>query len=516
MCGGWFVRSGSLLDHLGTRRGEVVLPIAPSVRDPERRRLTGRDRSVPIRASADAESRGTSATTMAMNMRSVQRLRNALPRGEFFRGALTIVAGTGAGQLIVLVSSPVLTRLYSPSDYGVFSVATSILAILVSVTCLRYEFAIPLPEDDVAAANVLALSLLAALAMSLAAGVVLWLLGPWLLALLGASALSPYVLLLVPAQVGGGITSALINWAVRTKDFSEMALNRLVQSGSLVAVQIGLGAMALGAPGLLIGAVTGSIAGSSRLAQAAWRTNAVAIRGVTRRGILVAANRYRRFPIFSSWSALLGSLGLRAPLLLLVAFYGTEVGGQYALAERILYLPLTLVAGSVGQVFIAHSARLVRDQPGDLRKLFTRTTWSLASTAIGPAVLIAVTVPSLAGPVFGQEWQEAGLFTAILVAMFYLAFVMTSTGDVLYVLERQGLHLVREILRLTLLGGSVFAAATMHLSPVGAIVVLNAAGCLTYVLYGLITWFAISTYRPHPQLASEAGTSDTVDHRRVD
>jgi O-antigen/teichoic acid export membrane protein len=157
------------------------------------------------------------------------------------------------------------------------------------------------------------------------------------------------------------------------------------------------------------------------------------------------------------------------------------------------------VAGAVGQVYIAESARLAREQPGDLAGLFVRTTRTLAMVAIVPAILIAILAPLLAGLVFGARWTEAGMFVAILVPMFYVAFVATSTGDILYVLERQGLHLVREVLRLGFLGGSVLIAAAIHLSPEGAVAVLSAAGSLTYLLYVVISWRAIVTYRPRPR-----------------
>jgi O-antigen/teichoic acid export membrane protein len=435
----------------------------------------------------------------------IERLRHRFERNEFLRAALTIVAGTGAAQLIVVLSSPILTRLYSPSDYGIYSVATSIL-VLSAVTCLRYEFAIPLPKDDVTAANLLGLSLLANVGMSLATAIVLLLVGPWLLGLFGASSLNQYVLLLAVAQFGGGVVSAFINWAVRTKNYSEIGVNRLTQSVALVGVQVSLGVLGSGAIGLLVGAVSGSLAGSTRLAQAAWRTHAVAFRQISRAGMLFVANRYRRFPIFSSGSALLANLGVRAPFLLLVAYFGTEIGGQYALAERVLYLPLTLVAGSVGQVFIAEGAVLARERPDELMRLFRRTTLSLALAAIGPAVAIAVAVPSLAGLVFGERWGAAGLLVAVLVPMFYVAFVMTSTGDVLYIVERQALHLVREILRFALLSGSLLLAAALHLSPLGAVGMLSAAGCLTYLLYGLISWYAIAHHRALPPPAEGADT----------
>jgi len=347
--------------------------------------------------------------------------------------------------------------------------------------------------------------------MSAATCVILLLFGPWLLAQFGASVLGPYIVLLALAQVATGFVSAFTNWAIRTKNFSEIGVNRLYQSGALVSVQIGLGLVGFGAPGLLLGAVVGSLAGSVRLAHAAWRTHSEAFRRITWAGIQAAAVRYRRFPIFSSWSALLAQLGIRAPLLLLVAFYGTAVGGQYALAERLCLLPLNLVAASVGQVFIAEGAHLAREQPDELRSLFRRTTWNLARVGIGPAIIIAVAAPFLTGPVFGQEWQEAGLYVAIMVPMFYLSFVFTSTGDILYVVERQGLHLVREILRITLLGGSVLVAGVIGLAPLGVVAALSAAGCVMYLLYGVISWRAIATYRPHSQLAAHADTDVVVD-----
>lgn len=444
-------------------------------------------------------------------MRIPERIARHIPGAEFVRGTLKIVAGTGAAQLVQVVTAPILTRLYSPADYGVFAVATSFLAVFVSITCLRYEFAIPLPEDDKAAANLLALSTLANAAMSVLIALALILFGPTILGVFGAGALSPYIVLLAIAQFGGGLTSALINWAVRTKDFSEIAVNRLSQGLATSGVQVGLGLVGTGVVGLVLGAVAGSVAGSVRLGRAAWRANAAALESVTLRGMATVANRYRRFPIFSSGSALIGTIGLRAPLLLLVAFFGTVAGGQYALAERLCYLPITLVAGAVGQVYIAESARLARERPADLAGLFARTTRSLAKIAIIPAILIAIAAPIFAGFVFGDRWTVAGQFVAVLTPMFYVAFIATATGDVLYVLERQGLHLVREVLRLGFLGGSILVSYLLHLEALQAVAVLSAAGSIAYVLYGVISWRAIVTYVPREHPAASAGPEPGVD-----
>ena len=425
-------------------------------------------------------------------MISVSRfVKSFAPKSDFRRSVAVLVGGTTIAQGIIVLSSPILTRLYLPSEVGVYSVAASILSLLIIVSGLRYETAIPLPADDVDAANVLALSLTTVLGTSLACGMALWVAGPSLLGFFGASILVPFVLLFTLGQMGGGLVAALTYWAVRTKNFSAIATTRLTQGGTLTVTQLGLGALRFGAPALVLGAVLGSLAGSSRLARAAWRTHADAFRQVSRRGILVAANRYRRFPIFAAPSSLLNTMGLQAPLLLIVALYGTSVGGRYALADRICGLPVTLVAAAVGQVFFGEVAGLAREKPAAMLGLFWSTTRSLARTAIGPFVLLAVAGPFLAGLVFGATWHEAGLFVAILAPMYFLQLVMSPTGCVLDVLERQDLTLFREVLRLFLVGGAITIAATAHLPAIGALCALSAAISLNYLAYGFITWRAM-------------------------
>lgn len=204
--------------------------------------------------------------------RGVAALRQRLEGGGFAGAAMTLIAGAGAGQLIGIVTAPVITRLYSPTEYGVYSVAVSILIVSV-IACLRYEFAILLPSDDLSAANLLALSLAIDILTSLVLAVVLITFGPTLLTGLGARDMGPYVGLIVVAHAITGLSSSLVNWAVRTKDFRQIAANRVVQSLALFGGQLGFGLLGFGAAGLLLATVAASIASTLSLARAAWRRN---------------------------------------------------------------------------------------------------------------------------------------------------------------------------------------------------------------------------------------------------
>ena len=428
-------------------------------------------------------------------MRSlVDPIRRRAPAGSFVRGAATIMFGTGAGQAITIASSPLITRIYAPAEFGAFGVAASLLAIIAAITCLAYEFAIPLPADEVEAANVATLCVVVAVTVSAFVVVVLSLAGPAVLAAMDADALVPYAPLLALGTLTGGVGLAAVAFTVRTRAYRELAVNRVMTSILTVVGQLGLGLAGAGTPGLLIGFIAGNVAGVLRLGWLALRNHGNAFRRVTKAGLAAAAGRYRRFPLLSAPSNLINTLTLQLPLLMIVAIFGAAIGGQFVLAQRIIALPASLVAQSVGQAFLAESAVVARTRPEDLRRLFQRTTRALALTALPPVALVAVAAPFVFPFVFGAEWSDAGLYASLLAPMYYLQFVANPTSHMLDVLERQDLFLAREVLRLAVLGTVFLAIIGLRLEPLVAVAAVSAAGSLAYAVSGLLAWRAVVTH----------------------
>jgi O-antigen/teichoic acid export membrane protein len=327
----------------------------------------------------------------------------------------------------------------------------------------------------------------------------------------GVTGISAYAALIVLGQMSGGATVSLSMWATRLKKFRRIALSGVVQSTSTAVAQILAGLLVLGAAGLLGGWIVGSLAGVVLLAAWVIGPQRTTLAGVSPAGMWQAAKRYRRFVFLTSPSNLLNSIGLRAPLLILTAVYGTSVGGQYALAERVAILPVALAAAAVAQVYYAHAAPLARREDDSLRSLFIATTKSLAKYALIPMALTAIAAPIMFGIIFGSEWVEAGLFAAALTPWFYLTMMMNPTGRTLDVLERQDLHLSREVTRLILLAATATMIVIITPPPLGAVLMLSVAGCVTYMLYGYISWRAINSSRPRPGVRSSAAPVDVEE-----
>ena len=420
---------------------------------------------------------------------TLSRMRGSLLTGESLRGMSAIMAGTGAAQLIVIGAQPILTRLYAPADYGVFAIAVALLAVAGAVVTLRYSDAIPIAVDEEAAANLFALCIGTALAVTAAATTLLLVVLPAFMP--ETAQLGPYLPMLAIGLFAGGLISSFTGLATRRKAYSAIAQNRFTVSIGTVGTQIALGLQGWGSAGLIAGLAGGMIAGTVRYAMAGVRSHVSMLHLVSGAGVLAVARRYRRFPILSVPSAMLEEIVLQLPVLLFIVLYGAEAGGLFALAIRVIGFPVVFVAQAVGHTYRAEAAQAVRDNPLDVRDVFLRTTKTLALIASVPAILAIVLSPLLFGTIFGDEWAEAGVYVSILAPMYYLLSVISPTGSTLDVLERQDLYLAREIIRILLLGGVVVLAASSDLPATATVVAISAAGCVAYACYGALSWWVI-------------------------
>lgn len=378
------------------------------------------------------------------------------PKGGFARNVAVLAGGTVGGQGLVILSTPVLTRLYSPTELGVLAVYMSLLTMALAFASARYEMAIPLPREDLGAAN------LAVLCFAVLVAICVVLLAPTLLfageiaSRLNAVELQPYLWLLPAGLLGGGAYQILNYWAVRQRAFPVIARTKLSQSIAQVTAQLGLGFLGAGPLGLLVGDVAGRAGGSGALASLLIVRDRALLKRVTVKGVRAAAKRYRQFPIVSSGSSLLNTAGLQLPSLLLAVFYGPAVAGLFALSQRAVGIPMRLVGHSVGQVYLGEASRMVREEPDRLAGLFGRATRRLLLFGAPPVVAAALVGPSMFTRLFGPEWTASGTFVQLLVPMFIAQFVVSPLSQTAILLERQGLQMAADLARTMIVVGSLW------------------------------------------------------------
>jgi O-antigen/teichoic acid export membrane protein len=417
------------------------------------------------------------------------------PRTDFAKSVALLSSATAAGQAIVLLAAPVLTRLYGPDDFGVLGVYASILGIVSVIASLRYEQAIPLPGEDRVASNVLGVALIIVGITSLAIGVAVYLAGGRIVELANIEELAPYLYLIPIGVFLVGTYQVLNYWAVRQKAFPMIARTTLAQGGGSVVTQLTLGAFGTGALGLIIGQIVGQAAGITTLLKVARDHPARPLEAISPEGLKSVARRYRRFPQLFTWSALLNSLGLLGPTILIAGFYGAMVAGWFALVQRILGVPTSLLGRSVTDVYFSESARLAREAPAELQTLFLNVLKKLMLLGCVTIVPLGLVSPWLFPLVFGDEWVTSGRYALILCPMILLQFMSSPFGVTLAVLERQDLAMLREIVRLVLVGFALVYAQLGGYSAEVAVIFLSIAGAISYLSHLFISWLAIRQHK---------------------
>ena len=128
------------------------------------------------------------------------------------KNSSVLMLGTLISQLVVILVSPILTRMYSPEDFGVFSVYVAIVAFFTVISNLRYELAIPISKSLTVTLSIAKLSLLLMSLFSVLLGLLLYASNGYFLELMNSSALHDFFWLLPVGVFFGGIYSLFSFW----------------------------------------------------------------------------------------------------------------------------------------------------------------------------------------------------------------------------------------------------------------------------------------------------------------
>lgn len=333
-------------------------------------------------------------------------------RGGLLRATLTLLAGGALAQALPLLLGPWLTRIYSPTEYGHFSLVWTLATNVAVLGCARYEFALPLESDEGEAATLMALCLRVLMAVSaasllVAALVVLWqdLSLAWLLPL---------------AVLAGAASQWLTLWASRAQRFALISGARVLQYGGGALAQVGLGLLQFGAWGLLLGPLLAGMAASVLLARPAPQGGWLAL--LKRQpGLVAMARRHRDFPLLNTPHAFAGALQDSLALLILTAWAGDAAAGYWALALRYLKAPAGLVGGALSQAL--YPRLVAAATPAEALQTVRRSMAVLAALAVPLAGVLLVWGPELFSWLFGERWHDAGQLARALAPYIALHFI---------------------------------------------------------------------------------------------
>ena len=371
---------------------------------------------------------------------------------SIFKNMGILASGSGVAKVLGIAAYPVITRIYSPDDFGVLAVFTSAIAILVPFYTLRYSVAIPLPKNNGLALNLMALGLGLIVIFSTLLSFLFITFGDAIFSFFNMAEIANYWWLLVLGLVGAGLFELLTSWATRVKQFSPVAKATIWQSFSSVTTIIGLGLLGIKPLGLLIGDVVKRGGGILTLARHFLRDVKDNFQHLAKKRIIFIATYYKDLPLYRLPSQFLLVFSTKMPVLYFAFQFGSEPTGQLGLALMVVAIPMSLIGSNTGKAYYAEIAKIGANKRDEVLELTKSITKRLSLLSLFPTLILLLFSPFLFQVIFGQEWLDAGIFTSILAFYLFTQFITSPLVNVFNVYNQQSKFLEINLVRIVLIG----------------------------------------------------------------
>ncbi len=383
------------------------------------------------------------------------------PKSEFNRHVLTLMTGTTIAQAIPIAISPILTRIYTPEDFGVFALFVAITSIFGSIANARYELAIMLPKKDEDAINIFALGFIITSIISLILLILVVLFHDYYVTLLNNKSIGVWLYFVPIAVFFTGLYNILNYFNNRKKYYKNIANATIIKSIITAVIQLSIGFLKGGVSGLISGQLISQMFANMRLFENILKDKLLISR-ISKVKIIALAKRYKDFPKFSMWAVLANTLSLHLANILISLFYSVATLGFYSLVQRVLGIPSALIGGSIGQVFFQEATK-ERQRTGKAINTYRNTVKKLIILGLPSFGILFFIVEDLFAFVFGEEWRIAGEYAKIMIFLFVIRFVSSPLAIIVSVFEKQKQALIINIILILTSIGTLYFSNMLHI-----------------------------------------------------
>ncbi len=376
-------------------------------------------------------------------------------KSDLAKGFVALFTGSLLAQLIPVGISPLLTRIYEPSEFGTLALFLSISTILASVSTGKYELAIFLPEKDEDAFVLVLLSSVLLVFFSIVSFIVFLAFGSSISFFLGNEGIQNWLLFIPFSFFLTGISNTLMYWHNRGRKYRLISKGKILQSGMQASSNLIMGYSGLGIVGLISSNILGTIIRTIIYFSSFLSFMNENIKNIKFVDLKKQANKYKKFPKYFVFGNFLNVLSSQLPILLFSNFYGAEIVGFFAISQRIIMTPSSLISKSVGDVFRQNISESYK--AGTCRELLISNVKRLFFIGVIPFSLIAIFAPIIFQFVFGEDWIESGRYIQILSLMFFFQFVFSALSSiVIQVSQRLEIDILWQICLVVLNSSAIY------------------------------------------------------------
>jgi len=372
--------------------------------------------------------------------RFIKRIKNS----TYILQIITLMSGTLMAQIVSFAFIPILTRLYTPNEFGLYSLFFALSSMIGIVSSGNYEQAIMLPKSDRDAKALVFLSILVTIFIVIVLTIVLFIFYDFFLNYFEQTS---YLIWLLPiSTLSIGFMQIFDAYSTRKEFYKKIATTKVIASFTTVTIQT-ISRYSFKLNGLVIGKVLSDIFAILILIRFHIKKQTLQLRHISKRRLKANIKRHENFPKYQSLSTLINSFSHNMPLLMFSALFSPAISGFYSLTYRAMQTPMLLVSSSTRAVFYQKASRMYSNGE-DIYLLYFKTTLGLLKLFIVPLVIILFFGQELFSFVFGNKWVESGLIAQIAIFWFLFSFISPPTTVMFNIYGLQKIRLIVQIISL--------------------------------------------------------------------
>lgn len=421
---------------------------------------------------------------------------------------LMVVSGSAAAQLVTLLSSLFIARIYLPEAYGTFAVVSSLVAVIGTVASLRLESAIPIPESEDVAKQLLGSTFTSAATVAVVWFALALAFGTPVSVAMGLDPSARVLLMLAPLSIFLiGCYNGLIQYNLRQRRYKVTAVRPLTQAVTTALFQILAGLISPTPVSLLLGLTLGLLASIIVLSYdlRGWRPSGF-------RTTAALIKQFKEFALLLTPTTLINALGLQIPLILGGVLFGAKFTGWFGITYRFLAVPITVIGHSIGQVCLGEFSTLVRMDRKRLKRAFLQASGLLLLAGLAVGSVVAIWGPSIFGLFLGETYLPAGYFARALSIGLVFEMLATPLASLLILLKKPRWQAGWDVTRLVAVALAMVIPASLGVDALQTLIVLGATQGVLYLGMWLLTFRLVSASHRATHEATLVEGPDEQDH----
>ncbi|HDR3236023.1 TPA: type 8 capsular polysaccharide synthesis protein Cap8K [Staphylococcus aureus] len=397
---------------------------------------------------------------------------------KFIGDSFLMILSSGIAQVILIITTPIITRLYSPAEFGEFTIFSNIAMILIPIINARYDLLIVNAKND-RSANILSqisflISLLILLILIPILAISAWLYPNFIL---------DFIFIIIMLFLVS-LTNIFTNYLNKERKYKVLSLINVFRAGSMTLLQIIFGLLSLGSLGLIIGFSLSYITGIT-LGYKTFKKHFNIVRNKEETKALFLENKNQL--VYSTPSILLNSLSFSVVVFFIGILYTNTEVGIYGMAIRVLGIPVTIISLGLSKIFM-QQANDYYIEHGNFRNLLLKFSSTLVIVSIILYVPLYLFSEELVNILLGHSWVDAITVIKIVIPLFVIRLIVSTVSLSVIVLQKQQLELILQAL--FLIGTTV----TFVISKMLNLTFLNFVSINTAVLIVSYMIFFIALY----------------------